>query len=570
MYLEFFDLKERPFSIVPTARYFFLSQRHQEAITHLQHGLDDAGGVAMLTGEVGTGKTTIAKSLLASLDANTQAVFLLTPTLERSELLETLCDEFGLEYAVNATQKTLHQLLKRFLEHNASQGKKTLLVIDEAQHLSADVLEQLRLLTNLDNDKHRLLKVLLVGQPELQQRLQTTALRQLAQRITGRYHLLPLNADETNDYLQFRLHTAGASEPLFTIKAAKMIAEYSHGIPRLINLIADKTLQLAYQDGDKALDLTRVEQACQSVMAFQATIYQQPHVTTRSVHDGDGGLTRQVNRDQWVISTRSVLAFCSVGSLILSASVYVYAPSWIERFFPTPPPEVIEQVVKQQHLTSEQRNVLLAERQQARSVEQLYRIWGYHADGSAGLCLPEEQRAFQCQRHTLDLTQIEQRNRPVVLVLNDDHLSRYALLVGVNREQVLMQIGNQQVAMPKAWLDEYWQGEVISLLYRPLQNTLKLGMQGPEVALLDTLLARALKQAPFHDGQASDVLFDDNLAQRVKLFQQWQGMSVDGVAGPATLSRLQDIAAPQAPSLQAMSTPLNSQAALQHANKEGA
>ncbi len=553
MYLEFFGLNERPFSIVPTARYFFLSQRHQEAITHLQHGLDDAGGVAMLTGEVGTGKTTIAKSLLASLDDNTQAVFLLTPTLERSELLETLCEEFGLPYPNDASQKTLHQLIKRFLEHNASLGKKTLLVIDEAQHLSADVLEQLRLLTNLDNDQHRLLKVLLVGQPELQQRLQTTALRQLAQRITGRYHLLPLNADETNDYLQFRLHTAGASEPLFTIKAAKMIAEYSHGIPRLINLIADKTLQLAYQAGDKAIELTLVEQACHSVMEFQATIYQQPQVPVRTPSRQQG------SPDHWVISTRSVLACCTFASLLLSSAVYVYAPSWIEQLFPAPPAKVVEQVVKQQQLTPEQQNVLLAERRQASSITQLYHLWGYRAEASASLCLPESQYAFQCQRRQSDLTQIEQDNRPVVLVLNAGAQRRYALLLGLNREQVLLQIGQQQMTMPRAWLMGYWQGEVIRLLYRPLENTLKIGMQGAEVELLDQLLARALQQTPLKDSQVNYAVFDDNLEQRVRLFQQWQGMTVDGVAGPATLARLQDIAAPQAPTLQALTQPPISQ-----------
>ena len=178
MYKEYFAFNEHPFSIVPSSRYLFLSQRHREAMQHLQAGLGEGGGFALLTGEVGTGKTTVARAMLAALDDKTRAGFILNPTFSDIELLEAICDEFAIQYQQPASLKQLSQAIYQFLLNNHAQGVNTLLVIDEAQHLAADVLEQLRLLTNLETDSRKLLKVLLIGQPELQQKLQLPQLRQ--------------------------------------------------------------------------------------------------------------------------------------------------------------------------------------------------------------------------------------------------------------------------------------------------------------------------------------------------------------------------------------------------------
>lgn len=191
MYKQYFGFSELPFSIVPNSRFLYQSQRHSEAMLRLTAGLGEGGGFAMLTGEVGTGKTTVARAMLSNLDHSVHAGLILNPTFSNLELLEAICDEFGLEYQSGSSLKTLNQLIHQFLLHNHANGVQTLLVIDEAQHLSAEVLEQLRLLTNLETESQKLLKVLLIGQPELQQKLQMPQLRQLAQRITGRYHLLP-------------------------------------------------------------------------------------------------------------------------------------------------------------------------------------------------------------------------------------------------------------------------------------------------------------------------------------------------------------------------------------------
>ncbi len=220
MYLNFFGFDELPFSIVPNARYLYLSQRHQEAIVHLQAGLGDGGGFAMLTGEVGTGKTTVARAILASLPGKTRAGMILNPTFSDLELLEAICDEFELNYPKKATLKKLTQVLHEFLLAEHAQGIQVLLMIDEAQHLAPDVLEQLRLLTNLETENHKLLKVLLIGQPELQEKLRMPQLRQLAQRITGRYHLLPLSEEQSADYIRFRLEQAGGTQNSLTVRHA--------------------------------------------------------------------------------------------------------------------------------------------------------------------------------------------------------------------------------------------------------------------------------------------------------------------------------------------------------------
>lgn len=274
MYLNFFGFDELPFSIVPNARYLYLSQRHQEAIVHLQAGLGDGGGFAMLTGEVGTGKTTVARAILASLPGKTRAGMILNPTFSDLELLEAICDEFEVSYPKKATLKKLTQVLHEFLLAEHAQGIQVLLMIDEAQHLAPDVLEQLRLLTNLETESHKLLKVLLIGQPELQEKLRLPQLRQLAQRITGRYHLLPLNEEQTADYIRFRIEQASGNPELFNRKACQWIAEQTHGIPRLINLVCDAALKQAYQAGEPTLSLARIKLACQEVMSFQSSVYQ--------------------------------------------------------------------------------------------------------------------------------------------------------------------------------------------------------------------------------------------------------------------------------------------------------
>jgi type II secretory pathway predicted ATPase ExeA len=247
MYKGYFGLKESPFSIAPNPRFLFMSERHKEALAHLSYGLGETGGFALLTGEVGTGKTTISRRLMEQLPENTQAAFILNPTLSSQELLASVCDELKIRYRkTGATLKTLTDKIYEKLNKNHQSNLNTLLIIDEAQHLAPDVLEQLRLLTNLETDTKKLLQVILIGQPELKQLLQRRDLRQLAQRITARYHLLPLTRVEVTHYIQHRLCVAQCERMLFEHAAVAEIHRISQGIPRIINLLCERSLTNAY------------------------------------------------------------------------------------------------------------------------------------------------------------------------------------------------------------------------------------------------------------------------------------------------------------------------------------
>lgn len=255
MYTTYFGLKEKPFSIAPNPQYLFMSDRHREALAHLTYGLGDAGGFVLLTGEVGTGKTTVSRCLMERLPENTQAAFILNPTLSSHELLATICDELKIRYRkTGATLKTLTDKIQDKLLKNHKADINTLLIIDEAQHLKPEVLEQLRLLTNLETNTKKLLQVILIGQPELQTLLKRRDLRQLAQRITARYHLLPLNKQEVTQYIKHRLSIAEGVRALFSASAMNAIYNICGGIPRLINLVCERALINAYNSNIAVVD----------------------------------------------------------------------------------------------------------------------------------------------------------------------------------------------------------------------------------------------------------------------------------------------------------------------------
>jgi general secretion pathway protein A len=551
MYKEYFGFVEMPFSIVPNSRYLFLSQRHQEAMQNLQAGLGEGGGFAMLTGEVGTGKTTVAKAMLSSLDNQTQAGLILNPTFSNTDLLEAICDEFEVEYPEQASLKQLSQAIHHFLLDSHAEGIQTLLVIDEAQHLAADVLEQLRLLTNLETDSRKLLKVLLVGQPELQQHLQTTQLRQLAQRITGRYHLLPLNTEETGKYIAFRLETAGGEQMLFSNRSIKLIAQYTHGIPRLINLVCDKALQLAFHDGEPLPNNETVNRACQQVMSFQADVY---HV--------------EKPRASLVVPKLfqySGIATLSVG---LAMATFNFAPSYINSWqladtssemktevsaqtqrslVANEPQLVAEPKPSKFALPQDIQQHLMLGTNRSLAIKDLYTLWGYQSSLRDGLCLSEPQSVFVCEQQQSNLEALLELGVPVVLNLDIDQEPVFAVLYGASEESVELLVNEKLLVMPKRTLKQIWQGDYVAIWKQPLRDTLKQGYQGEAIAMLDLLLSEVLDEVV----SGSDV-FDNELKMKVEAFQIWQGMSVDGIAGKRTLARLQRLAQLDSPKLMSL------------------
>lgn len=254
MYTEFFGLSEKPFSITPDPRYLYMTDRHSDALAHLVYGIRESGGFIQLTGEVGTGKTTLIRSLLGQMPETVRLAVILNPSLSALEFLEAICVELAIELPQQRTRAALITALNRYLLTAHADGTRVVLIVDEAQTLDAVLLEQVRLLTNLETTKQKLLQIILIGQPELRTLLERADMRQIAQRITGRFHLEPLGRSDTGEYVRHRMRVAGAQHEVFRPSAIRQLYRRSGGIPRLINVVADRALLAAW-----SLDVTRID-----------------------------------------------------------------------------------------------------------------------------------------------------------------------------------------------------------------------------------------------------------------------------------------------------------------------
>ncbi len=253
MYSNYFGFTDTPFSIAPDPRYLYMSEQHREALAHLLYGIGDHGGFVLLTGEVGTGKTTVCRCLLQQMPDNTDVAYIINPKQNATQLLQSIFAELGLPYQATASCKDLVDQLNHYLLQAHARGRNTLLLIDEAQNLAVDVLEQLRLLTNLETNEKKLLQLILIGQPELNDKLARPELRQLSQRVTARYHLKALPKSELERYISHRMSVAGVRQPLFSRGAIHTIYRFSAGVPRLVNLICDRALLGVYaENGNQA------------------------------------------------------------------------------------------------------------------------------------------------------------------------------------------------------------------------------------------------------------------------------------------------------------------------------
>ncbi|HEY5293778.1 MAG TPA: AAA family ATPase, partial [Burkholderiales bacterium] len=266
MYQHYFGLAEAPFSIAPDPRYLYLSQRHQEALAHLLYGVNGDGGFVLLTGEVGAGKTTVCRCLLQQIPASCDVAYIFNPKLTVEELLSTICVEFGIACPIgNASIKVFVDCINAYLLDAHAKGRHTVLIIDEAQNLSADVLEQMRLLTNLETNERKLLQIILLGQPELALMLERPELRQLSQRIVARYHLGPLTKPEVAAYVRHRLEISGAQRQLFPAALMGRVYRLSGGVPRVINVLCDRSLLGTYVQGKERVDRATLAQAAREV-----------------------------------------------------------------------------------------------------------------------------------------------------------------------------------------------------------------------------------------------------------------------------------------------------------------
>ena len=313
MYTSYFGLTEIPFSITPDPRFLYLSPRHREALGHLVYGIKETGGFVCLTGEVGTGKTTVTRALLSQLPDYVDIAMILNPRMTVAEFLAAICDELRVEYpAKNRSVKVFVDALNEYLLHAHAQGRRVVVIVDEAQNLIPAVLEQVRLLTNLETAKTKLLQIVLVGQPELNDLLSRQELRQLSQRVTARYHLQPLSLSEVGEYVAHRVHVGGCERALFGSGAIRAIWMMSGGIPRIINVICDRALLGAYARNSEVVTAQIIKRAGQEVKGELADLPGAPESTKKQ---------RRINRGQLatsLVTAAVIMCFITLYSIWFS------------------------------------------------------------------------------------------------------------------------------------------------------------------------------------------------------------------------------------------------------------
>jgi len=571
MYLAFFGLNEKPFSITPDPRYLYLSERHAEAMAHLLYGINEAGGFVQLTGEVGTGKTTIVRSLLAQAPKNAEIALILNPRMTAPEFLLTICEELGIGVPDSATQslKDLVDILSQYLLRAHAGGRRVVLVVDEAQNLAPEVLEQVRLLTNLETNTQKLLQIILIGQPELRELLARNELRQLAQRITGRYHLSPLSTEETTAYVRHRLRVAGATADIFNRFALEEIYRLAGGVPRVINVICDRALLGGYSLDRHRITGPLVRNAASEVFGKRFTPPWLPWAGTAVVAAvlaaGSFALWRlqpwswarapAVKQAQAApAASRSSQAtgratgVPSAESTAASHAAPAAAPAAAPGTKPaaTPGPQPPESLA-----------TLLAKYSSATTTDAafttLFGLWGIHyaVDGTDP-CTQATQHGLACLTERGSIGQLHLYNRPAILILTDTAGgSHEVVLTHLDGEDASLDLGKSTHQVGDGELSDYWMGDYV-MLWRPQAapvQTLSPGMRGGGVRWLRRSLEKLAGVAD--PGPPSDV-YDASLASLVRRFQRSHRLTVDGIAGVRTQVALAGaLASPGSPFLTA-------------------
>jgi general secretion pathway protein A len=525
MYLSFFGLNEKPFAITPDPRYLYLSQRHAEALAHLLYGINEAGGFVQLTGEVGTGKTTIVRSLLAQTPKNAEIALILNPKMTAPEFLLTICEELGIGVPDSSlgSLKDLVDILSEYLLRAHAAGHRVVLVVDEAQNLSPEVLEQVRLLTNLETNTQKLLQIILIGQPELRELLARNELRQLAQRITGRYHLNPLSHEETVAYVRHRLRVAGATTDIFAAPALNAVFGLSQGVPRVINVICDRALLGAYSLDRHRVTASLVRSAAAEVFGRRFTPDWLPWAATAAIAFVLSGVTFTVWKMQpWQARARAVASSTVVARDEGAAAMPVALATT-----PRPPPPQSPQLAQLlvQHA---------AETDTDSAFGRLFGLWGakYQPNGTDP-CTQAATLGLACIAERGSFGQLRLYNHPAILLLHDaTGATHQVVLTALDDDEARLDLGGAR-AVSLGELSHYWLGDFV-MLWRPASSPVKAlssGMRGEQVRWLRRSLQRL--HGVQGDAPVSDV-FDAELAGEVREFQRLHQLTVDGIAGVQT------------------------------------
>jgi general secretion pathway protein A len=536
VYTGYFGLTEPPFSITPDPRYLYMSDRHREGLAHLLYGIGEGGGFVQLTGEVGTGKTTLCRCLLEQLPSEVDVALILNPKLTDSELLAAVCDELGITYPPGTeSRKVLVDRLYQYLLDAHTRGRRTVLIIDEAQDLAPDVLEQIRLLTNLETPTRKLLQIILIGQPELIRLLGRDDLRQLAQRVVARYHLRPFSMEDTRAYIRHRMEVAGQKVKIFSNGAIRQAHLASRGIPRLINAICDRALLGAYAQDQHRVDAATVRRAAREVLGRPAP--------------------RSLRRWLWAAGVSAVVVVAGAGILVSQEGLGLAAIGTGRHRVPGPDaaagadggpsstsanatagrPRLSGSTTLAQILSDPS---LGADRKSA--FRSLYAQWGVHPDGSMPTpeCAPEESQGLRCLARTGTWAKLRRIDLPAIIELaSPSWKRRYATVIGIADHTATVEFGGQRYTFPLGELDRYWEGSFIVLWRRPALRSLILepGTRSKDVEWVRQRLSD-LDGTPVaaKDGD----VFDDELRARVISFQRSRSLEPDGIVGEETLAHL--------------------------------
>lgn len=552
MYYDFFGFREPPFSIAPDPRYLYLSERHKEALAHLMYGVQGQGGFIVITGEVGTGKTTVSRCFIENVPDHVDIALILNPRLSARELLSSICDELEIAHPVGSSIKELVGLINDDLLKAHAAGRHKVLMIDEAQNLSAEVLEQLRLLTNLETAEKKLLQIVLLGQPELQEILALPELRQLNQRVTARYHLDALGRAEIEAYLRYRLSVAGLRGEIFTDRAIRALYRASQGVPRLINLISDRALLGAYAEGEHQITAPHIRNAAREVSG--------QHLPGRA------GPSRK--------SHALMLAAALLMAIIMTTWLFIGLPGSggtepdavakdqgtpltgaIERVeLDIPVVELSDKIPEASGQTSDSREEeplpAFEFPDQAVSLpvafRELFELWGldYRASESPVACEFAEGEGLRCLQNKGARRSLEFLDRPAILQLrNGNGDSHYAVLSGLqdNRATIELPSGRREVTFSS--LEPYWFGEFTVLWEAPayiLGNASGSAQGNERVAEQIWMGSRMMELASRYaeSRQEESRVNRMPIEEQVRWYQQQRGLTVDGIAGAMTIIQM--------------------------------
>ena len=532
MYSSHFQLDEEPFSITPDPAFVYMSARHREALGHLLYGTGRHGGFVQLTGEVGTGKTTIVRTLLAQDLDSVEAAVILNPRQSEHEFLASICDELQVEYDPDASQKVLVDALNARLLESHRAGRRTVLIIDEAQNLNRDVLETVRLLTNLETHKEKLLRIMLVGQPELAELLARDDLRQVAQRITARFHLTSLEAAETREYIAHRLRTAGGNPALFDEAAMARVHALSRGTPRLINILCDRALLGAYAAGAQRVSRELVDRAAEEVF-------------------GDGGAARGAKLPAWALPT-------ALAVLIVAVTLAFWPRSPEAPVAAAAPPAAIVTAESEPAVAQPTAEVAPADTDSTGTkdpepdptpavggldelLEVLVSNWDAAIPATAPtFCEGAAAAGLRCYRARGDWSLLRTLNRPAILTLaGADGEPEHVLLQSLDGDSATLRTEDGTTEnLGTAALDQRWIGDFL-LLWRPdsPRALLSQATEGEPVRWLRAKLNRIAGQAVV---DADSGAYDEAVIRQVAAFQRSRALDIDGLVGTQTMIALND------------------------------